>query len=322
MGEVSYYADKPIDFELIASTYKLAFNKPLGQHYWEWRFLANPNSPKIYMSYTVENGELASYYAVSPNTLHTKDGHLVPVALSNMTMTHPAYSGKGYFRLLASSLYDRLRQDDFVAVYGFANSFSHYAFRRYLGWIDIAELNTMQLDRAHFRRRSLSVPSYNISVSQANRGHVSRVQEFVFSSSKLHLGRNTDNLMWRFVDNAQNTYYALEVLAESDCAAIMLFKYYGTDIDIMEIFVDANFLDDYEGILRKGFNHLFNAGAGNIHIWSNLHTEEHLLLETLGFVESGFSSYFGFVPLLQGDGLEDLADVRNWHYRFMDSDNF
>ena len=80
--------------------------------------LNNPISNKIYINYLLEGGKLVAYYAVSPCEI-VINNKTYKVALSNMTMTHPSHSGKGYFKMLATALYQELKKDDFVAVYGF-----------------------------------------------------------------------------------------------------------------------------------------------------------------------------------------------------------
>ena len=48
-----------------------------------------------------------------------------------------------------------------------------------------------------------------------------------------------------------------------------------------------------------------------------LHTEEHLILEKIGFREETVTTHFGVIDFTGQDG---ISDIRNWHYRFLDSD--
>ena len=101
MSKVEIYHNKPLSIDLIKDTFEASFNIIFDKEYWQWRFLNNPNNKKTYISYIVENGVLAAYYAVSPMIIII-DGKEEKVALSNMTMTHPDFRGRGYFKKLWS----------------------------------------------------------------------------------------------------------------------------------------------------------------------------------------------------------------------------
>ena len=117
-AQVSFYEDRPLELSQIAETFKESFAREFDEGYWRWRFEDNPCQEKIYISYIIEQGCLASYYAVSPLTVSLPGEGDFKVALSNMTMTHPAFTGRGYFRTLALSLYERLAEDGFLGVLG------------------------------------------------------------------------------------------------------------------------------------------------------------------------------------------------------------
>ena len=153
--EVSFYEDTPIDINLIRDTYQAAFRNPFNEINWNWRFSENPCTDKLKIAYIIKKGKLASYYAVNPMDI-SLNNRPFKAALSLMTMTHPEFAGQGLFIKLASALFNNLKEDNFTSVYGFANSNSHYGFRKYLSWHDLMPMYNMQ----SMRLKSVEVPKY------------------------------------------------------------------------------------------------------------------------------------------------------------------
>ncbi len=316
MGPVQCYFANPLSLNLIKETFQESFHRSFDSGYWEWRFLNNPNSDKVYISYIIDKGILASYYAVSPCIIE-KNGKERKIALSNMTMTHPAYQGKGLFKQIALSLFEQLKQDGYLGVFGFANQNSHYGFRKNLGWIDLASLNSFRISIDEFRNGMIKETCrFTYSLQQVDATSFNNVSSYRYSTSSVSLSRNKEHLRWRFSDNPQNEYSRL-ILKEGDQdAAFLIVKFYGGAIDVMEFFYHTVFENEKEMILGAAIDFLLSK-AEHINIWSNLHTKEHLYLEKLGFREREFSTYFGVIPFHDDTA---LTDYHTWHYRFMDSD--
>jgi len=87
----------------------------------------------------------------------------------------------------------------------------------------------------------------------------------------------------------------------------------------MEVFTENKKNINYKGIFNILVEIFFAGKVNRINIWSNLYTEEHIQLEKLGFRETYFNTYFGIIPF---KNYKEIFDVRNWHYRFIDSDLF
>lgn len=316
---VKYFFEESLDIELIQNTFRKAFGKELDIDYWKWRFEDNPNHEKIYISYVLDNNILAAYYAVSPCTVEIEGKGAFKIALSNMTMTHPDYQGRRYFKVLAKELFYKLTQDDFIGIYGFANSYSHYGFRKYLNWIDLAALNIFKVDKSSFRDLLGGKKDvYQTEIQSIDLDILEFCSRMKFKTANISLSRNLKNLRWRFLDNPSQRYYALKILSNKLLCSVFIFKSYFKEIDLMEIFIDPNFIDKKDNFLGLGIYKLLQM-ENIVNFWSNLFSSEHLLLEKLGFVESNFSSYFGIVPLTADP---QLQNIKNWHFRFMDSDIF
>ena len=317
MSKIELYHNKPLSLDLIEKTFEASFNIEFDKAYWEWRFLNNPNSNKTYISYIIEDEVLAAYYAVSPLKIMV-DGKEQKIALSNMTMTHPNYRGRGYFKKLAQKLFENLKNEGFVGVFGFANHNSHYGFRKYLNWADFASLNIFNLKANNF------IPPNNLdykieftieNINSDSLKYLSKLE--AVHIAKTHLIRDEENIKWRLLNNPSNQYKVQIGKANDEVKSLLFFKNYNTEIDIIEFYYNSEI--QANELLIHNIDALIKNENTAINIWSNLHSEEHLLLEKHGFQETIFNSYFGLIPL---DNNNKLLDFSNWHYRFLDSDIF
>ena len=318
MSKVEIYHNKPLSLNLIAETFEASFNIKFDKESWEWRFLNNPNSEKTYISYIIENGVLASYYAVSPMKILI-NGKEEKIALSNMTMTHPNYRGKGYFKKLAQTLFDNLKENNFIGVFGFANHNSHYGFRKYLNWNDLSILNIFSIKPNEFRK--IKVQEYNIefNIELVNNNNTLKNIESLATSdlNKIKIKRDLNNLEWRLKNNPSKEYKVQIGKINNEVVSLLFYKNYNHEIDVMEFFyVDSlNKID----LLNQCIYDLIETTNSTINLWSNLHSEEHINLEKQGFQEVGFNTYFGIIPFTEN---KDILNIKNWHYRFIDSDIF
>lgn len=316
MSKVEIFHQKPISIDLIKETFEISFNIGFDKDYWNWRFLNNPNNEKVYISYILEEGVLAAYYAVSPMII-TQKGKEHKVALSNMTMTHPNHRGKGYFKLLASSLFSNLKEDGFVGVFGFANHNSHYGFRKYLNWYDLSILNICSVDPSNFRPPRNQDSSMEFQYEKVSEELIRSIDGLEVADSSLYkIKRDVENISWRLLNNPENRYDVLVGKNNGGIVSLLFYKRYNDEIDIMEFFYKK---DNSDNSLSQSISELMENQKAKINIWSNLQSDEHIGLEKLGFKETSFNTYFGFIPLAK-----DMAvlDYRNWHYRFIDSDIF
>ncbi|WP_298542677.1 GNAT family N-acetyltransferase [uncultured Aquimarina sp.] len=316
MSKVEIFHHKPISVDLIKETFEASFNVDFDKDYWNWRFLSNPNSEKVYISYILEEGVLAAYYAVSPMVLDHQ-GKEYKIALSNMTMTHPNHRGKGYFKLLASSLFSNLKEDGFVGIFGFANHNSHYGFRKYLNWQDLSALNLLSLEPQSFRplkNKDLSVKFDYEDISEELIENIANLE--TADSSKVQIKRDVKSLVWRLLKNPENQYKVLVGRNNNAIESMLFYKKYNDEIDIMEFFYQKESSRD---LISLSVSELIETQKASLNIWSNLHSDEHITLEKLGFKENSFNTYFGFIPLIED---EAILQYKNWHYRFIDSDIF
>jgi hypothetical protein len=320
MIEIFDYSEKKISSLQIKELFESAFKASFNEKDWDWRFLKNPNSSKVFISYAEDNGKIVAYYAVSPMKLNLGNNKFADIALSNMTMTHPGYQGQGLFTKLAVKLFENLKAENFIGVYGFANSNSHYGFRKNLGWNDISILNIFKVKKEGFR--DFLIKENNIS--EINEGRVNDLnldylENYFNSENRIKTHYDKANFKWRYIDNPDQEYQFLEINSDSEIKGKLIFKQFGNEIDLMEFW--CNTIDSVKknSSLVLGINYLIKKYSCDINLWSNLHSEEHIFLEKYGFKEDMFNTYFGIIPLQDDDS---ILNIKNWHFRFSDSDIF
>ncbi len=319
MANIEFFFNKSLDIQLISKTFEKSFNTKFDVENWVWRFQNNPNEKKVYISYVIENNILAAYYAVSPCILEYK-GIKYKVALSNMTMTHPDYQGKGYFKLLGEQLYGKLKEDNYIGVFGFANSNSHYGFRKYLNWQDLAMLNIFNVTPTTFRQYLIKHnDEYKFEVLTVDSNTVATLKDLKVSNNLIEVNRSIENYEWRLKNIPSQKYQLLSLTERGNVKLIIVFKFYKNELDLMEIFFNSDAVAQYQFYLGNSINYLISNYQKEINIWSNLYSEEHLLLEKFGFKETSFNTYFGYIPFTD---FIDMINIKNWHYRFYDSDVF
>lgn len=317
MSEVNIFHKNPISINLIKETFEASFLIDFDKEYWEWRFLNNPNNAKTYISYIIEDGILAAYYAVSPMTLML-EGKECKIALSNMTMTHPNYRGKGYFKKIAQVLFEDLKKDGFVGVFGFANHNSHYGFRKYLNWFDLSALNIFSIEPTDFRNIKIKDDLVIFKSEQLDEEIIESIPTLEAANKlKTQILRTTENIIWRLKNNPSNNYKLQVGRRNGKIISLMFYKKFKEQIDIMEFFYVSDI--DHSNLLNLNIARLIKITNATINIWSNLHSDEHINLERQGFQEKSFNTYFGIIPFTDN---KELLNYNNWHYRFIDSDIF
>lgn len=319
MCKIQNYSETPIPIKNIADTWELAFNKKFNPEYFNWRFKNNPNEKKIYLKYIMDKETLAAYYAVSP-MLMKKGNQVIKIALSNMTMTHPNYRGKGYFQLLASRLYEQLKAEGYSCIFTYpVREVSCHIFRKYLNFKDVALLKTMNLSNDNHRQ--LPITDYSFEYGKVDKNIINLAQSFSFTKKNFLILRDTENLKWRLINNPINDYYYLKVSKSRKTKLIIFYKYFNESIDIMD-FCYSN--ENYEQGLdfSTALTYIFilkNPKITAINIWTDIDSKEFNFLRSLKFVPTSTNTFFGIIPL---NNDKSLYQKENWHYRYFDSDVF
>lgn len=286
---------------------------------WKWRFADCPLNDRIYAAYISEHGRVACFYAISPLTILRDDRSTLKAGLAVWGFTHPDFQGKGYYSEMYQSTQNKLGELGFDCLLAFDNHNSHYPEVKYLGWRDIGLLTTFSLDCKNIMKHCSLKPGQIIADVDLSEPLLRSLTSFHTNGARFHIERGYAYLKWRLLDNPINTYRAMVFNQDNTVIAAIIYKRYGSsELDIMESFFrdegESEMLDCYR-ILLSGLAK--SEGISQLNIWSQLRSSEHLFLEKLGFKERCFSTYFICHPMKLAN---DILDISNWHYRFIDSD--
>jgi hypothetical protein len=319
MVKVEFFFEKELKFEQVADTYRKAYHRELDANYWNWRYLMNPIREKVLISYIIENNDLAAYYSATPCVLvhHQAEYKFV---LVNMAMTHPSYQRKGYLKMVAGELFKALGDMGYVGALGFANANSHYGHRKHLGWIDLSVLNNFKTEKQNFKLL-LSEDSckYDFVSGNIDNETVLQTEKMIYSNHPLYIKRDQQFLKWRLQMNPMHTYFFLKIFCGNRLDGIIFYKLFQGNIDVLEFFYNPLLESKRNIILNSGVNKLLNKASESVQLWSNLHTDEHIMLEKSGFRESHFITYMGVIPFKD---FPEIVEYKNWHFRYIDSDVF
>lgn len=290
---------QPGDEEEILKLFQIVYGKSLAPEYWKWRFFDNPVARPM-INLVFDGDTLVSHYAVSPVNLRMADD-LCLGALSMTTMTHPDYTGQGYFKKLAQELYEyEVSKSDLALVYGFPNLNSHYAFHTRLGWSNIARIPMLKIfwngvdenpsgiiETDIFQKRHFEI-SYEIS------------RQFCFK-----LERNAAYLNWRYVQNPSIKYRIFE---DENSGEYVVASLYQDIINIVELncFCEKRMRTLFDAAIFR-----MNDGyAGILNTWIPMNDRRHVLLERMGFVFDSPITWMGarFFGVSEGSFYYSMGD--------------
>lgn len=321
MEEICLFSDKAIEVRLIQESWEAAFKRPFQDKYWEWRFLNNPFEKAVKIAYVLCDGIVAAYYAVSPIVLNVPSSGLVKAGLMNMGFTHPKYQGNGYYVKINNLLHEALRNEGYYCCLGFANHNSHYPYRKYLGWQDLAVLNNITRAYVYDSIVLRNNVGTSYELSDINEEIIRQASHFRSCQDDLiYSPRSYAFLEWRILNHPNNRYECCLIKIDDKLSGILLFKeYQKIIIDVIEFFYDSGISAEKENVLCACLDFIQMKKKTEVSLWTNLYSDEHLQLEKRGFKENAFSTYFGLITFKQDP---ELNNIKNWHYRYIDSDVF
>lgn len=318
MPLVKFWWKDPLTLQQVGRSWSAAFRKDFNPELWNWWLKQNPLDARVIAAYIEEEGEVACFYTVSPRTLISPSGRKLKAGLMNAGFTHPAYQGRGYYLEVNRALHVELQSMGFDCIFGFANHNSHYSYRKYLDWNDVGLLTNFRLTGATAKGIIQPASDMDIKVSELDASGLDGLDSCQVTWSGFHVERGREFLQWRLVDNPAKRYRLLRGSWKAEPAFYAIFKSYAdTEADLMELFFVPDSRLARETALRGLAGHFLASGFKAVNLWSNLHTEEHLILEKIGFREETVTTHFGVIDFT---GQDSLSEIRNWHYRFLDSD--
>lgn len=308
---MDFFFNKPIQKSLIYDTWNHAFKKNLPEGLWEWRFLKNPDSKKVYIAYILEDGILASHYAVSPFKLNY-NGNLLDFGIINTAMTRPGYEGRGYLSELAKMLHQELVNDGFSGLISFPTRKRTLDIFKYnFDWVDLKTMLIWQINKPVKINKTFSFRSGKFDLA-----HLKMIEQLNYTELPIFATKNIHNLNWRYLEHPVFEYNYLDVLENNHLCGVIIFKQFNEDFDLMDQFYDNP--SDKSDIFAGAVNYLLSSGK-SVNSWTTIqnnsdrnasimHEPEYLDIKT----------FMGIIPLKENK--PDLYIEENWHTTFYDSD--
>jgi hypothetical protein len=309
--EVKLYENNPFPDEYIIDLVQEVYSREIDLNYWKWRFHNNPLEDKTNIAYIEQKGKLISFYSVSESRF-VDGSRLHRCGLMKSAMTRPGFTGRGFIAQLEVFLHNHLfANKGYSFVYGFANHQSHRIHRKHCNWKDLFVLNSFSASSEDIQRKSNHLCPCTFSISKAVDYDFTAIELLLVGSVQYGFSRQVDIVKWRLQD-PRNIYMVMELRAEDgSIICVLFFKEYLNGIDIMDYFVAEDSVNDL--FIAKALS-ILSQNTNRVNIWSNVHSEEHLMLERLGFQEREFNAYFGQISNTY------VLDEKLVRYRFMDSD--
>jgi len=315
--DVKFFWEEPVSDKFVAQSWEAAFKRPFDYAEWNWRFRSYPGEPDIYAAYVLEEGMVACFVAHTPLVLTTPEHNKLKAGLMLMGFTNPAFQGRGLFTEMSHKINDKLENIGFDYLFAYANNNSHYTNRKHLNWNDVGILTNFCLNRQAVKSLKPSA-AFTAEELPLTLELLKELAENAVCKDKYCLERSEDYLVWRTINHPVNVYKAIGIYDNNMIKAVCIYKVYNqSEADIMEIFYKDATEPHKEQMLACLTAHFLEQRIDTVNIWSNLYSDEHLHLEKIGFREDRFSTYFGIIRL----GNKTIStDIRDWHYRFLDSD--
>lgn len=315
--KINLFEQESFSFELIRDLFEKVYNRRIDLDYLHWKFMHNPFEETPNIAYIMDSNRLISFYSVSETRL--KHGNKeFKCGLLSSAMTDPEYAGQGLFAKMEVYLHDHMFNNKQLSfLYGFANHNAHRIHRKYAGWKDICILNSFYLNSELLNIDIEELKNFSYCVRGIHEFDLQSVKEIIDKNVIYGFTRSIEFLDWRLKD-PRNEYKILEISSNlnRDIFGILIFKEYNGCIDIMDFFNLEKYID-FSEIISNALKYLaLKRYSKGFYVWLNLHSEEHVIFERIGFKENTFNTYFGYIS----DNL--TINSEKLRFSFIDSDVF
>ena len=290
--------------------YKTSFKGDMDEKTFMQRYYDNPYKD-VCMCLAIDDGKVIANYAVSPRRAMI-DNQVVKCAQSINTVTHPQYQKKGIFIHIANILYDDLRSRGYKFIYGFANHISNRIFNSKLNWKTIYEVPTMTFD---LEEREID------SVLKINKiFREDKPNSDVYCSSdkdnkKYIICKTLPYIKWRYANSSEKKYVYIYTEKGSWC----VFKKYQDIVNVVEL--HNKDIEDYEQLILWLIEYIKKEGLKRVTLWEPINTEEHIILEKIGF-RNRYPIYTFSAMKLDPSFSSDIFDYRSWKLQLGDENEY
>ncbi len=300
----------------IENLYIESFNSKKGTDYFKWRYLENPYED-IQMIVAFEGDKLASLYAVSPKEI-LYNNRKIKTAISLNTMTRREYRGRGLFVDLANKLYDRMGDCGYEMVWGYPNNISHRTFIKKLGWKNIYEIPTLEVNRNDLKLSSNekidNIKIINDDSFECNYDNLS------IDNSKIIINKDSSILKWRYLHNPNNKYYNFCIVDNNRVVSFIVVKIYGKLLNIVDYRYRS--IDEFICILRHIITDRKFNNIDKVTLWNGINSDLRSFLEKIGFYNNYPIRYFGGKLLNTKIKKDDFMNWNNWQLNMGDNNEY
>lgn len=317
-----------------------------------WHYLDNPLQDLfVDLAVAHDNGKerIGGIYATFPVRAWIS-GDVVMAAQSLDTLTDADFRGKGLFKRLATSLYERCREQDVAFVYGFPNASSAFGFFHRLAWTQLDPVPYLLRPlRVRYFVRALSVrdsivakipdidvpvlgcprlgPEQEIRVATSFGQEYDRLWEAFASGIRVAVHRDHHYLMWR-LNRPQGNYKTLAYYSSGELKGFVTFcvrkKHGGVVGYIMEALYDPNSPSVGRALIAFALRQMQDLNADLALAWCLRHSPNYASYLTSGFLPlperlRPIQLHFG-VRALAAPPDAALGNRRNWYISYLDSD--
>ena len=292
--EFQFLTKDKLEYKLkdFCELYRTCFSDYIDENIVKQRYIQN-DEKDLLMCIALDKGKIVANYSAIPCKIRVDD-NFIKAAISLNTMTNPNYVGRGLFIELAKRLYSYMIKNGYGIIYGFPNYLSNKTFTTKLGWRDIYEVPTLECqitEKINIQESSFHTCSFN---------EINERRDI----NRICIHKDHNYLNWRY-NLVPDKKYFFAKNSEGDWLA---YKIYSDQINIVEL--DALGLNSIQQALVYIFNNAIKLKMKSISIWSHINTDEHYLLEKIGFINRYPIRYFAAKELTPVE--IDIFDYRNW----------
>lgn len=303
------------DEAAIGDLFHVTYGRAMSDELWRWRFRDNPAGSSI-IQLAWDDNILASHYAVAQVTLSV-NGEKVSSGLDVTTITHPDYRGRGLFRTLAKSAFERSTGSGLAIVWGFPNRNSHRGYIQDLGWMDIWEVPTLRWRTPTLTHLGISSSSIvEVSSFDERFDHLWRE---VRRDSCIMVERDSQYLRWRYTAKPNAQYRILVCQEGHNLLGYAVFKRYADELQVVDL-LTQNDVEIGRQLLLEVARIAVSESAEAVSLWLNVTHPLHRAFERMGFENGAPITYLAGLTLGSDPLNEGVYDFRNWYITMGDSD--
>jgi hypothetical protein len=306
---------QPTELSDFRSLFTEAFNRNYSVETYTWQFLQNPAGFLVSNAIDQDNENKLAGTSSGVILKAQLNGKRCTSCRIQNSMTANEYRGQGLFKLTADDLARQFFEQggDFMVTYPTRDISMHTFYSLGFRCFPIHTWRMQVNDEMQNRSGIL-----HTEIADFNQEDVALMGEFL-SQYNISQTRDIDFLNWRYGQHSDKKYYILRLKEEDILKAVLIYKIYQKELDIVDVFYPAKEAKYFETLLDELQRFATVHHCENINIWSAAHYSFHNLIVNYGFKETEMITNisFKFNPELEDELLEHID---NYYFSYGDSD--